>query len=246
MADSSSNDSTSGGPWSQRGFVAAAAFLGIVIVAAVGILLIGPGDSGDSGGGTRPQGGNNGKPGASADPAASVCGLKPGSQEIPETPPDAKWTLVGKVAVPSSSDVGPARREGALRACYAHSPTGALFAAANFVAVASLANVDKEVVGHLVANNSDRDAFLNDLEQSRSGSRAQIAGFRIVGASKDEASVELAFNAVNGEGRSGVVSATFPMRWEQGDWKFVATAGDDPYSIQPLDSTSGFIPWGGA
>jgi hypothetical protein len=97
-----------------------------------------------------------------------------------------------------------------------------------------------------VANNSDRDAFLNDLEQSRSGSRAQIAGFRIVGASKDEASVELAFNAVNGEGRSGVVSATFPMRWEQGDWKFVATAGDDPYSIQPLDSTSGFIPWGGA
>ena len=91
MADSSSNDSTSGGPWSQRGFVAAAAFLGIVIVAAVGILLIGPGDSGDSGGGTRPQGGNNGKPGASADPAASVCGLKPGGQEIPETPPDAKW-----------------------------------------------------------------------------------------------------------------------------------------------------------
>src|SRR3954469_5987804 len=101
MADSSSNDSTSGGPWSQRGFVAAAAFPGIVIVAAVGILLIGPGDSGDSGGGARPPGGNNGKPGASAAPAASVCGLEPGSQEIPQTPPDAKWELVGKVAAPS-------------------------------------------------------------------------------------------------------------------------------------------------
>src|SRR4051795_11509350 len=142
MADTSSNDSTNGGPWSQRGFVAAAAFLGIVIIAVVGILLIRPGESSDSDHGTPPQSSNDGKPAASADPAASVCGLAPGSQEIPQTPPEAKWELVGKVAAPTAAAVGPGRKEGKLRTCYAHSPTGALFAAANFIAVASVANTD--------------------------------------------------------------------------------------------------------
>ena len=245
MADSSSNDSTSGGPWSQRGFVAAAAFLGIVIVAAVGILLIGPGDSGDSGGGTRPQGGNNGKPGATADSAASVCGLKAGSHEIPQTPPDAKWELVGKVAAPSGP-AGPGEKKGKLRSCYAHSPTGALFAAANFIAVASVANTDDEVIRALTADTAARNALPDEAAGNGSGSRAQVAGFRIVGASANDVTVELAFNVTTSDGRQGVVGMSLPFRWEKGDWKFVIASTADPYNTQPLDSTSGFIPWSGA
>lgn len=245
MADTSSNEPTSGGPWSQRGFVAAAAFLGIVIVAAVGILLIGPGDSSDSDRGTPPQGGNNGKPAASADPAASVCGLEAGSQEIPQTPPEAKWELVGKVAAPSGP-AGPGRKEGKLRSCYAHSPTGALFAAANFIAVASVANTDDEVIRALTADTAARDALPDDVAGDGSGSRAQVAGFRIVGASANDVTVELAFNVTTPDGRQGVVGMSLPFRWERGDWKFVVGSTSDPYNTQALDSTSGFVPWSGA
>jgi hypothetical protein len=248
MADTSSNDSTSGGPWSQRGFVAAAAFLGIVIVAAVGVLLIGPGDSSDSGGGTRSQGGNNGKPGATADPAASACGLDAGSQEIPQTPPEAKWELVGTIAAPKSDAIGPGIDKGKRRMCFAHSPTGALFAAVNFIAVAGVANNDNSLMRELTASTDARDQLLAQGDTA-SGTdpefRMQVAGFRMVGASKNEATVELAFSGGNG-GQQGFVGMSLPMRWERGDWKLVIASTTEPYSAQRLDSASGYVPWSGA
>ena len=244
MADTPSNESA-GGPWAQRGFVAAAAFLGIVIVAAVGILLINPGDSSDPRGGAPPANGSNGKPAAGSDPAASVCGLAPGSQQVPQTPPEAQWELVGTIAAPKSRAIGPGRKERVLRSCYAHSPTGALFAAANFIAVASVANTDDAVIRALTADTPARDALPDDAT-GQSGTRAQIAGFRIVGAARDETTVELAFNVSSQDGRRGVVGMSLPMRWQEGDWKFVVAGGSDPYNTQALDSTSGFVPWGGA
>src|SRR4051794_28153543 len=134
MTDTPSQGTGGSGPWSQRGFVVAAAFLAIVILVAVGILLIKPGHSDDSNRGATPATGND-KPATSTDPAASVCGLPPGSQEIPQTPPEANWELVGKIAAPKSRTVGPGVDTAKRRMCFAHSPTGALFAAANFVAV---------------------------------------------------------------------------------------------------------------
>src|SRR4051812_26504811 len=129
MADTPSNETT-GSPWSQRGFIVAAAFLAVVIVAALAILLINPGgDSSDSSRGAPPANGTNTKPTTRTDPAASVCGLAPDSQQVPQTPPDAQWELVGTIAAPKSDAIGPGIEKGTRRLCFAHSPTGALFAA---------------------------------------------------------------------------------------------------------------------
>jgi hypothetical protein len=248
MADTSPNESTSGGLWSQRGFVAAAAFLGIVIVAAVGILLINPGEGSDSDRATPPQSGNNDKPGASTDPAASVCGLKAGSQEIPQTPPEAEWELVGTIAAPKTAAVGPGIDKGKRRLCFAHSPTGALFAAVNFIAVAAIANNDDELMRELTASTKVRDELLAQGDAA-SGSdpalRMQVAGFRIVGASAKEATVELVFSAAT-SGQQGFVGMALPMRWERGDWKVVIASATEPYAAQRLDSASGYVRWSGA
>jgi hypothetical protein len=246
MADAPSNE-TAGSPWSQRGFIVAAAFLAVVIIVALAILINSGGVNGDSSRGAPPSSGNN-KPAARTDPDASVCGLAPGSQQVPQTPPDARWELVGTIATPNSDAIGPGIEKGTRRLCFAHSPTGALFAAINFIAVAGVANKADELMRELTASTKARDQLLAQRDAPRSTDptfRMQVAGFRLVGASKDGATVELAFNASN-SGREGFVGMALPMRWERGDWKLVISSTTEPYAAQRLDSASGYVPWSGA
>jgi hypothetical protein len=237
---------TAGGPWSQRGFVAAAAFLGIVIVVAVGILLIKPGDSSDSSGGTSPANGNGGKPAARKDPAASACGLAAGSQDVPQTPPEAQWELIGKIAAPKSEAIGPGIAEGKRRLCFAHSPTGALFAAVNFVAVAARDPNNTDVLRELTAAGRARDESLranaNSSDEGSQGGGLQVAAFRMSDYGGNETTVDLAF-AVQAK---GFVRLPLPLRWERGDWKVVVTTAEGPFAnYEALANLSGYVPWSG-
>src|SRR4051794_35844273 len=138
MTDVPSSDHPSS-PWAQRGFILAAAFIAGLLLLGVALLVLGSGRD-DA---TRPGGNNppNSRPTTATptrqDANASVCGLPAGNQHVPAVGPQTRWELVGTIAAPTDPNtIGPGIQEVKRRLCFAHSPTGALFAAVNFMAVA--------------------------------------------------------------------------------------------------------------
>lgn len=180
----------------------------------------------------------------SAAAAASVCGLPPGDQAKPATAPtDTKWELVGKIAAPTSpTQFGPGKTEAnGLRSCFAHSPTGALYAGANVVILASSGRNDL-VLQYLTVDGPERDRMLSSSTAAgNSGSPSfQLAGFKLTDYSGDRAVIEYGFKVSNGTyGSLPVV-----LQWSSGDWKAVPPASGQPEGRQ-LTNLSGFIPWEG-
>lgn len=243
MADSPSTDSAS--PWGQRGFVLAAVFMGVLVLAGLGLLLTDTdADPAASTGATTPV--VESAKGSTRPGGDSRCGLEAGDQRVPATPPESEWELVDGIASPQSDVVGPGVREGNRRLCYAHSPTGALFAAANFLSVAGSDSDDDQLVKDLVAATAAREKMLKDPESGEGDEdppfQIHIAGFRLGPVTPDEATVEIAI-AASDQARQGFVGYTLPMRWEDGDWKLVITSTTMPYTVQRLESASGFVPW---
>lgn len=258
MAERSDDTGTAPSLFSERGWVIAAAMMLVLVAVAVILLVTSRGGGHSSATALRAERGSANRPdvsGTAKDPDASVCGLPAGDQEVPATPPDAHWKVIGELAAPSGA-AGPGSTSGGLRSCYAHSPTGALFAATNFLAAES--GVTGEEGAEALLPLFARTPALEEAESRPAGTcqeseasteRLQIAGFRITASNPDEVAVELALYGSSGDGRSGIAGMTMPMRWEQGDWKFVlgsAACGADPYNTTALENISGYVPWGGA
>jgi hypothetical protein len=217
----------------------------VAIIVALGIILAllprgggnpatGPSNSGSATASTQP----------SAAAAASVCGLPSGDQAKPATTPtDTKWELVGKIAAPTSpTQFGPGKTEAnGLRSCFAHSPTGALYAGANIVILASSGHNDL-VLRYLTVDSPERDKMLGSSSPSGSsgGPSFQLAGFKLTDYTGDRAVIEYGFKVSNGTfGSLPVV-----LQWSGGDWKAVPPASGQPEGKQLAD-LSGFIPWEG-
>jgi hypothetical protein len=246
MADVPSSDHHSS-PWAQRGFILAAAFIAGLLLLGLALLLSTRGN--DSTGTGTNNGRSSSPPSANAparkDPNASVCGLPPGSQQIPAVAPQTPWELVGTMAAPTERKTfGPGIEQGKRRLCFAHSPTGALFAAVNFMAIAGRSPNDTALLRELTAEGRARDALLKEgSAPSDSSFRAQVAGFRVDAYSSDEATVDLAFRTSE---QGALVHIALPLRWERGDWKTVIASEATPYAVEQLQDLSGFVPWSGA
>ena len=184
---------------------------------------------------------SSGQPTATS--AASVCGLPSGDQAKPATTPaDTKWELVGKIAAPTSpAEFGPGKTEtNGLRSCFAHSPTGALYAAANMTALSSAGKADL-VYQQLAVPSPERDAVLKSTPTAAPNSvTAQLAGFTFRSYEADRAVIDLAFKGANGT----FVSIPVPLQWYEGDWKFVVPATGDTGARQ-LSDLSGYVEWAG-
>src|SRR3954454_1633445 len=153
MADVPSSDHHSS-PWTQRGFILAAAFIAGLLLLGLALLLVGTGGGNDDTSGP-PSAKAPAAPPTRKDPNASICGLPAGNQQIPAVPPQTRWELVGTIAAPTApKTTGPGIQEGKRRLCFAHSPTGALFAAVNFVATSQAASGAPAIVRELTAEGS--------------------------------------------------------------------------------------------
>lgn len=195
--------------------------------------------------------GSNGHGRAGAAPvvgARSVCGLPGGSQVPPAvTPEGTHWRLVGTMAAPISDDVGPGGEADKVPVCYAPTPLGALYAAANFVAVTSVPELRLVAAEYLCADGPGRDAALADLRAGDVGSREtgiQIAGFQFIGYSPAaSASIDLATTTDTGS------YAHFPVAlvWTGGDWKVQLPITGTPYADrEQLPTLAGYVPFRGA
>jgi hypothetical protein len=229
-------------PFTSRGFITAAIIVGVIVLAAVIVLvttLTSPHDPI-----AQPTSTPSSPVASGTD--KSVCGL-PGfeTQSSLTDAPKTKWELVGTVAAPTDpKGAGPGKVESdGFRSCFAHTATGALYAAVNFLALGTDGTLRPRLT-ELVANGPGKDAIANsNAAGSSSSARAQVAGFKIDTYDSKSATVDLVLNYSTGS----LVSLPVKLVWEDGDWKLVLTdTGELPLKPAQLQSLGGYIPWAGA
>lgn len=243
----SPENTTESNPFTQRGFIIAAALV-IALIAAAVVIFVLPQDRDNAQ--TSPAPVSTELPAtanATTSPAEkeSVCGLPSSSETALGKAPETKWELVGTMAAPADSMVGPGKTdEQGIRSCFAHSPTGALYAAVNLWALGSDPSKEPAIAEQLAAEGPGRDAGMKAPVKSGpvSGVKVQIAGFNVSYTDK-QAVVELAFKSDTG----ALASVRTTLLWQDGDWKGVVADDGQPLE-QPrsISDLSKFIPWSGA
>jgi hypothetical protein len=239
-------------PFASRGFVVSAAVIGLVVIFAVAVILTG-------GSGSRPRtraatgtaGVAHAAPGAeshavSMGTGGSECGLAAGSQAVPTTAPSpSQWVLVGSMAVPSSPrTIGPGRSVDGFAECFAHSPTGALFALVNFWA-AGTALPPSDVYSHLAADTPARAQAVRfsagDGSRLSDSGQVQVAGFDFSSYSSSEADISVVLQSSDGN----LVTVACTMLWQAGDWRYEIPPSGAPAAGQ-IQSLDGYVPWSDA
>ncbi|TCN39708.1 hypothetical protein EV644_103208 [Kribbella orskensis] len=178
---------------------------------------------------------------------ASRCGLAAGDQAIPASAPAVDgWEVTRRVVVPRSAAYGPAKVDAdGFRRCFAHSPTGAVFAAYN--AIGAIADQRKAVAtaGKLMLPGRDTDALIRELRSepvSDSSDSAQPVAYRVLDASRDRATVMLAMPV-----ETAFVSATLTLAWYDGDWRVVPPPAGEAVGapFAQRRDLDGFVAWSG-
>jgi hypothetical protein len=221
-------------PWyASRGFVASGVFLALLTAIGIAVTFA----SGPSGTAVRAAPHR-----AAVDTGGSRCGLPVGRQDPVVGPPRASWVLVGRIAAPSIPGVGPGVVQGTDRRCFAHSPLGALLAAANFLPSTAAATDQRLGMDHYVAGHL-RDVYARQPAiPVDPGTSAQTVGFKVesLGADAVDVSLALRINGVLGY-------VVLPMRWTvPGDWRVQLLSAAQPVDAGRLDSMADYIPWSGA
>jgi hypothetical protein len=243
----STESTTESNPFTKPGFIIAAALVVALIAAAVVIFLLpqGQGNAQPAPAPAEPGSSATASPSASATAGASVCGLPASSETALGTAPETKWELVGTMAAPTDPKIGPGKTDDqGIRSCFAHTPTGALYAAVNLWALGSDPSKERAIAEQLAVKGPGRDAGMKAPQTAAPASavKIQISGFN-VSYTANQAVVELAFKADNG----ALASVRTTLLWQDGDWKgVVADNGaplEEPRQVRDL---SGFIPWSGA
>lgn len=218
----------------------AAGVVGVIV--ALGLILT---VAGLVGGGQQPAPAVA-APSPAGDPQdPSVCGLTDValSGTVEQAPP-AQWSLVGTIAAPTVDGQGPGVvDEDGFRSCFAHTPTGAVVAAANLAALGSYAPVRDRFNHEAIAPGPGRDVLLAEPSShgASDGARAQLVGFRLLRYTGDQADLDLAFRTNTGQ----LFGFTVFLGWAGGDWKVrLADDGSDLSSVSPITDLSGYVAWG--
>ncbi|MFK4083231.1 hypothetical protein ACI2LF_03920 [Kribbella sp. NPDC020789] len=242
--DDGGGDDESTGFWQERGFVAAAVVLGAVVVCLL-LWVFTRGDgtpdaqpvptpvptvSEPSG---EPTDEPTGPPATPTDPTTTPtptvkppvpgtggCKTAKPPQGIPRVAPvGVTWQFEDDMLFPSQQQAGPAAMDrNGVRSCFAHSPTGAVFA--TFVLLAQIKNPEltADVLATRVAPGPGRNVAIaqnratpTPRDENRSG---QFAGFKVIDYQPDRAIISIAVRF--DERTIGALPVT--MIWNGKDW----------------------------
>ncbi|MFI6679816.1 hypothetical protein [Kribbella sp. NPDC050470] len=257
-----------------RGFIAACIVVAAVLLCGALLLISGPrstanpatasnpvqstpaASTADSS--TQPGTETPAQPGAStpAQPGASTpapahpgsgCALPAGDQAIPLKPPAVDgWDVSRRVVVPRSTAAGPAKTDpDGFRRCFAHSPTGAVFAAYNVVAALADQRQSIPTVRKLMLPGPNTQALIRELSTERPPANpnvSQPAGYRVLDADQDRATIMLALPV-----ESAYMSITLTLVWHDDDWRLQPPPPGDPVGIPfaQHQNLSDFVAWTG-
>lgn len=225
--------------WSSRTFLAAVVVAVLLVVGAVSVVL-------DHRGGTAAGPAATGSSGPGPAPSAA-------DTAIPQTAPAASWSDYHGVLIPSSPTAGPARVTGDVASGFAHTPTGALFAAAQLPARRILAPDWTAVLSSSVVPGpgvavwrSTRSQLGTELTPP-AGGWTQLAGFRFLSYSPDQAVIQFLHSAPSGGYTVTVTTVSWVPAPAGGDWELVLQAdGDDTPTTSSVNSPTGFTIWQGS
>lgn len=165
----------------------------------------------------------------------SICGLPEGSQSIPAEGPEAEWQILMTHTVPSSEEFGPGETKDGDRACFAHNPTGALFALLNTGRV-----LPKEHKLKHITDGPLRDIAEEQPEETPDPeSRTTVRGFKLEVESKNEVLVRPVYSTDGG----ALYEVPMRMIWRDGDWMIDGTQ-EASSSAEPVESLEGYVKWG--
>ena len=250
--DQSTESTTESNPFTKPGFIIAAALVLALIAAAVVIFLLpkGQGNAQQAPAPPANSGSAEASPSVSSVADKSVCGLSGSSETTLGSAPKSKWELVGRMATPTDPETfGPGvTDESGFRSCFAHSPTGALYAAMNVAALGSTGSPElvAKLADRLLVPGTGRDAAMQEasanVSSAGNNTTIQVRGFIIKSYTPSEADIDLAFETNNG----ALGHSTLSMRWIDGDWKVKpADDGVTFSSVSQLHDLSGFVLWSG-
>lgn len=168
----------------------------------------------------------------------AACTLPDGDQSLPNEAPEVdEWVMVQGIGVPTSEAYGPQAREGDLFTCYAHSPTGALFASA--YAFAAVGGTEGFADAWLPPGPEQDEIRAAEGSAADNGT-GTLSGYRINAASADQFVVDLAFTYMTENGQ-GIVAQRITLTWADDHWELdPSTFSSDP---SPVDDLTGFTPW---
>lgn len=245
MSDSSP-DKNDRNPFTRPGFILSAALI-VALIAAVAVIAFLPrgNDEPDAGTTTPTSSAPSSTATATEETQESVCGLSGNDETALGAAPESDWELVGTMAVPSAPETaGPGvTDESGFRSCFAQTPTGALYAAANIWATGFFGDPAK-LYQELSADSSVRDQALEAIGSGEEvGSQnvpgMQIRGFILRSYTDQEATVDIAVETENGS----FGSLPTPLVWEDGDWKIdLPPTGNT--GLQQLQNLNDYIRWG--
>jgi len=177
------------------------------------------------------------------------CSTTGSDQTVPTSPPSGvTWSLNAGFAVPSSVADGPTLHAPAgIAYCYSHTPLGALLAASNLGHGTGTPQDKQDAVLSLSVVPNEYSAQVAKTPATavdQSGAGVQLAGFRIISYSPDQASIALAASVA---GRTdSYPQLTVAMQWYAGDWRAVPQPGPTlVVTGSSAASLAGFVPWAG-
>lgn len=232
------------GPW----FIISTAIVALVVVAALVLAVVNVVGGGDDEAKESPSTSDS-----KGSKGESVCGLEPGKSSATTltSAPKAEWRLIGQTAAPKVEGAGPGKidPDDQFGSCFARSTTGAVVAAANIsTSTAStpalLVKTYKESAvpgpGREKILQAHKDGKLENLTPE--GYSTQVAGFHVDRYTKNEATVDVAYELDGPDGQS-YGSTPVDLRWLDGDWKIVVNDDGTVFDSQPLDDLSGYVIW---
>lgn len=239
-ADTSPEPASGRSVWSRPGFVLSLALVAALVVGAVWLAVDDPDPA---------------APGAPHATSAVVrgtedaCGPDSGRQVPPTSAPDTDWVLLGSMASPTSPSAGPADEADGVPVCFSPDPTGALFAAATYVAGFTDPDLRRPLLELSTAETPARHTALTYLDQEDEGptSGVQIAGFTFQSYRPGEAAtVDLALAY-----KGSFVHLPVQLLWAGRDWLVeLPVTGRLADSIAALPDApglpAGYVPWQGA
>lgn len=231
------------GPW----FVISAALVALVVVAALVLAVVnvvGGDDEAKESPSTSDSKSSKGE---------SVCGLDAGKSSATTltSAPKAEWRLIGQTAAPKVKGAGPGKidPDDQFGSCFARSTTGAVVAAANIsTSTSSTPALQEKTYKKSAVPGPGREKILQAHKAGEAedttpeGYSTQVAGFHVDRFTKNEATVDVAYELDGPDGQS-YVSTPVDLRWESGDWKIVVNDDGTVFNSQPLDDLSGYVIW---
>ncbi|MGW7683376.1 hypothetical protein ACWGID_21755 [Kribbella sp. NPDC054772] len=224
------------------GFIGACIIIGAVLICGLLILIAGSDSSGKATASAQQPAAPAAPAAAAAEPAntptqpatpagevstpatssgqpTGACDVPAGDQSIPAQAPTVdSWEVSRRIVVPRAAAYGPGTTDAdGFRRCFAHSPTGAVYAA--YSAIAAIADQTKVVptAKKLMVPGAATDSLIKELGtegSSSDSSSIQPIGYRVVDAGRERVTVMIAFPV-----ESVYMSATLTLVWYQDDWR---------------------------